>query len=74
MTSAFVITTNDLTVGLLARQGKALQFEAYHSSMLPLQHRCFSTPEAATRAVEKLMGGRVKPEKQAMTVSFRRVW
>ena len=72
MSSAFVLTSEDRTMGILSSCGKGLLFEASHLSALPLQHRRFSSPEAARDAVEKLL--RQRGRNAAVNVSANRVW
>ena len=63
MPDAFVIGTADFTAGILASQRGGLRFEASHTNMLPLQNCIFATPEAAQRAVERLIGDGLSKDK-----------
>ena len=67
MPSAFVISTPQFTAGILSRHGRGLRFEASDAKMCSLQDRIFSTPEAAQRAVERLMARK----SSGITVSCR---
>jgi len=74
MSRAFILTSDDRTMGILSSCGTRLLFEASHLSALPLQHRRFPSPEAAKEAVEKLLRRRGGNRNAAVSVSTSRVW
>jgi hypothetical protein len=71
MPGAFVISTPNFVAGILSSRGRALRFEASDSKMCSLQNRIFTTPEAAQRAVERLMALQSAGRHEAPPVSLR---
>ena len=71
MPSAFVISTPQFTAGILSSQGRGLRFEAADAKRCSLQNRIFATPEAAQRAVERLMTRKSSVPQEGFTVSCR---
>ena len=71
MPSAFVISTPQFTAGILSSRGRGLRFEASDAKTCSLQNRIFATPEAAQRAVERLICRKSSDSQEASTVSCR---
>jgi hypothetical protein len=73
MSRAFVIGTANYTAGILTGPGKGLRFEAAHSAMLSLQDRVFRSPEAAQRAVERIVTKKLSSSTSEKQVFCRQV-
>jgi len=74
MPDAFVLSTAHFTAGVLSGRKKGLCFQSSHSMTRSLQNRTFATPEAARRAVEKLLLSKTFNSEVAPQVACRAIW
>jgi hypothetical protein len=74
MSSAYVISTTHFTAGILTGPKKGLRFDSSHSTTRPLQGRVFASPEAAQRAVARIIEKKRSAKQMVSAVSYRPLW